>query len=81
MYNRLAGCWHSCEYARTCQSDDVQCGAIHIKGDVQVDNIRVVPVQLGKPDTSHFGGLLVEDWSEGLELCLSKGWILWENSE
>ena len=81
MHDRLEDCWCSCEYARTCQSNNIQCGASHIDVDVEVDNIRVVLVQLRKPDISHLGSLLVEYWSEERELPQSKGWILREDLE
>ena len=48
----------------------------HVDVEIHIDNVLVVLVQLGEPDISHFGSLLVEDWSEGLELCQPKGWIL-----
>ena len=54
---------------------------MHIKANVHVDHIRVILVQLGNPDISHFGSLLAEDRSERPELCWSKGWILWEEFE
>ena len=71
----------SCEYVPTCQSNNIQRGATHIESDVHRDSIRVVLVELGEPNISQFGSLLIEDWSEGFDLRRSKGWILWESLE
>ena len=79
--NRLEEGWFSGEHAQTCQTDNIQCGATHVDGDVQFDGVCVSLVQLGEPDIPYFGSLLVEDWHKGLELRGTKGWVLWESVE
>ena len=54
---------------------------MHVEADIHVDHIRVVLVQLRNPDVSHVRSLLVEDRSQGPELCQPKSWILWEMFE
>ena len=65
------------EYAPTCKPDNIQRGAVHEGEKIHSDNAVPVFVQLGEPDVSKLGGLLVEDWGEGLELAGSKCGILW----
>ena len=81
MHNRLEEYWCSCGYARTCQSNDIQYSTVHVEPDIHVDHICIVLVQLGNPDISQFGSLLVEYRSQGPELWQPKGWILWEMFE
>ena len=64
------------ESTLTCQSNDVQRGATHVRGYVCFNNIQVAFVKFGDPDISQLGCLLVKDGSEGLELCGTEGWIL-----
>ena len=62
--------------APTCQPNDIQRGATHVGGDVQLDNIRIALVQFGDPAAMHFGSLLIEDRNEGLDLCRPEGRVL-----
>ena len=64
----------------TCKSDNIQGSATHVVGDVHFDDIRRAPIQLGKPDVSYFGSLLVEDWSERPELPRPERRILCRSS-
>ena len=68
------------DHVVTCQSDNIQRSTTHVVGDVHFDDIRRAFIQLGKPDVSYFGSLLVENGSERLELSRSECRILWRSS-